>query len=478
MRKLALALMVAVAPAGARAAIGTLVCGAAAVSNGGNSINVAYPTSPAAGDLLILFAMDVSCTSASFNQPATWSTLVNGGGTYTSRAIFYKAAAGGESGSVTVTSSPCDVEILRMCKLPGASTTLTAGASEDETTRAQSNAGVTPTVNGSAVFFVGTSEDCITNAETDGYGTPTGGTNLGAWTMFSYGTTTGADATLGIGYAVQTTAAATGAISSTMQASQTTYNGWSYTFAVAPTASGTTYPETVSEPVTLSDSLASTFTGSNSYSESTTLGETFASAFVGTNAQSETVTLADVMGLRSDDSVSEPVTLDASFTSTFIGPNAQSEAVVLDASFTSTFIGPNAPSEAVTLGDTMVDDYTPGAPESHTYNETVTEGVTTTDTLASAGGFANAMSEGVSAGDAAPGAVTFSNVVSEDVALDDSLVHGVLFANVMNDGISLDDSAVDEYVHGGQTYNETITESLGGSSEAVGGTLRRGGTLR
>jgi len=224
-------------------AIGTVTWGAVVVGTTG-TLTPAQP-SPAAGDLLLCFCYDYAQLT-SWTQPAGWSThknaAVTSSGTY---AIFYKVATGSE-GTATVSCAATGTgnsRLARICKVPGASSTFVAGAQEAETANPYANAGVTPTVDGSLVVFFGGTKDCITNSETDGFGTTTGGTNCGTWTGVSNGTTGGSDAAMGVATCVQSTAAATGSISRALQASQTTYAGISYTFAVAP-ASGSNYAET------------------------------------------------------------------------------------------------------------------------------------------------------------------------------------------------------------------------------------------
>jgi hypothetical protein len=220
-------------------AIGTVTWAAAVVGTTGN-LTPAQP-SPAANDLLLCFCYDFAQLT-SWTQPSGWSTHKNAAvassGTY---AIFYKVATGSEgTGTITCAATGTgNSRIARICKVPGAggqSADLFTGAQEAETATPYVNAGVTPTIGNCIVFFFGGVKDCITNAETDGFGTPTGGTNLGSWNMNSIGTTGGSDAAMGIGRAMQTTAAATGNISCALQASQTTYAGISYTFAVKETS--------------------------------------------------------------------------------------------------------------------------------------------------------------------------------------------------------------------------------------------------
>ena len=221
-------------------AIGTVTWAAAVVGTTG-SLTPAQP-SPAAGDLLLCFCYDFAQLT-SWTQPSGWSTHKNvavaSSGTY---AIFYKVATGSE-GTATITCAATGTgnsRLARICKVPGAGSSLTAGTQEAETTSSYANAGVTPATNGSLVVFFGGTKDCITNSETDGFGTPSGGTNLGAWSSVSNGTTGGSDAAMGIGTALQTTATATGSIGCTLQASQTTYAGISYTFAVPPNPNAST----------------------------------------------------------------------------------------------------------------------------------------------------------------------------------------------------------------------------------------------
>lgn len=220
-------------------AIGAVTWGAVAFGNSATSINVPYPTSPAAADLLVIHCYCRANIASGFAQPSGWSThkaytqTANGG-----YAVYFKEATGSESGSVALTANVSgDTQVTRMYKVSGAGTAaadFVAGAAETESANPYVNAGVTPTINGSMVVFLGGTQDCITNNETDGFGSVTGGTNVGTWTTVSNGSTSGTDAGMGSATAIQSTAAATGNITGNLQASQTTYNGISYTYAVKP----------------------------------------------------------------------------------------------------------------------------------------------------------------------------------------------------------------------------------------------------
>jgi hypothetical protein len=226
--------------------IGTRTWGTVVVGNGAASLAVPYPTSPSAGDLLVIHCYCRANTAGGFTLPGGWTAhkaytqTANGG-----YAVYFKEAAGGESGTVTLTASTAgDTQIARMYKAPGAGTVaadFVAGAAETESADPQVNAGVgSPGVDGAMVVFLGATQDCITNNETDGLGSVSGGTNVGAWTTVSNGSTGGLDAGMGSSTAIQSTAAATGNITGDWQASQATYAGISYTYAVKPrVASGT-----------------------------------------------------------------------------------------------------------------------------------------------------------------------------------------------------------------------------------------------
>jgi hypothetical protein len=306
---------------------------------------------------------------------------VNGG-----YVVYFKEAAGGESGTLSLTADTSgNTQIARMFKVSGAGVTASdfvAGTAETESADPQVNAGVgSPGVNGAMVVFLGATQDCITNNETDGLGSVSGGTNVGAWTTVSNGSTGGLDAGMGTGTAIQSTAAATGNITGDWQASQATYAGISYTYAVKPAP----LTNSQSESVTATEQLSSKVVAAASLAESvmaTELWDSETGAAGLSDSQMETVTATEVEAFQLVASASQSESVTAteteSTTGSKVGLGLSESATATDAIQLSSVNQAAGQSESATATDSY---------QAYVLaDETQTESVTATDSWLLSGG--------------------------------------------------------------------------------------------
>lgn len=206
------------------------------------SIAVPYPASFAAGDLLFVWLYCRENVANAFSLPGGWSEFASVNGTGGSYAAYYKTAAGSESGNLTVTCSQAgtstNTQMGRMFKISGWGSIVGGTSVVTHAASPYVNGGVNPGAgkDNSRIFLLAGTADCITNSETDGFATWSGGTNVSGWSGVSIGSTTGGDAAIGMGSGVQSTSAATGDIQVTLQASQATYAGVSISFAITEAA--------------------------------------------------------------------------------------------------------------------------------------------------------------------------------------------------------------------------------------------------
>lgn len=302
-------------------AIGTVSYGAVS-ANSGNSVSLTpgYPSSPGAGDLLLVWAY-CRANQADCFALSGWTTLVQTATANGSYAIFWKASDGTESGTVTVTSAAPALgsQLARMALIPGAqaSGTIYSGTPTAETEAAAtpvSNAGVSPSVGGCQIFLFTGKGDGGNNTTND-YSAWAG--NSLTWAGVANGTTSGNDAAIGIGSANKSGTGATGALTAT---NTLTFVGVSYAIAIQPsTATTHQLTGTLAGTASLSGALLATVPVSGTCAATATLS--------GAPIQetSLTGTLSATAGFAGDPSVPQTHAVDGTLAAaaTFAGATVQ-----------------------------------------------------------------------------------------------------------------------------------------------------------
>lgn len=169
-------------------------------------------------------------------------------------------------------------------------------------------------------------------------------------------------------------------------------------YYTAPT--GNTYNDTISESITLGESLAVVATMNPALSESVTLGESNAAAATFVTTISEAITLADslVGGLLLTGSITEAITLG--------------DSLVAAATFSPTL------SEAVTLAESLA--------ASTTFNPNLSESVTLTDQYGAGLTMISSLIEPITLGDLMAAIATFNATTSDPVTLGDSYIDDLI----------------------------------------------------
>lgn len=196
--------------------IGTVRYGNVSANAGGADLTPAHPSSVAEGELLVVWVYSRG-TAVTFSL-AGWTPLDSAQTANGSWALFWKKAAGGESGTVTVTQSGGSggssgtAQLARMMAIPNAQNagTITSGSINKETEASGgtiTNVGVSPTHAGSLICLFTGKGDGGNNTTNDFSGWA--GNSL-TWAGVANGTTNGGDAAIGIGTAVKADTGGTG----------------------------------------------------------------------------------------------------------------------------------------------------------------------------------------------------------------------------------------------------------------------------
>ena len=209
---------------------------------------------------------------------------------------------------------------------------------------------------------------------------------------------------------VSTIGPAAAAGSHTCEWTKSFSNDWAIMAAAfAPAGGGTTYNDTISESVTLSDSLAGTLTANGSLSESVIPSDSLSGTATFDGTLSESVTPSD--SLAGDATFNDSLTESITTSDSLIGGLLLTGDV----------------SESITLSDSLGGLVT--------CNGTIDESCTVTDSYGSV--------------------ATFVDVLSESITLTDSLTGGLLLVESLSELITLTDSLT-----GDLTVNATLDEAL------------------
>lgn len=179
-------------------------------------------------------------------------------------------------------------------------------------------------------------------------------------------------------------------------------------------SSGTTYNETVTESITLTDTVSVAATAAPTVTESLSLSDAVTPAVTVNATVTESATLSDTVSAGNvfNDTVTESVTL------------TDSVAVVL------------AVAATVTEGLSLADTVTPAV----TINSTVTESVTLTDGVTNGNVYADTLTESVSLTDTVSVVVAANPTVTESLALADVLAPSLIVNATVSESVSLTDS--------------------------------------
>jgi hypothetical protein len=310
-------------------AIGTVTYGAvAAGAGGGGALQPGYPASPQAGDLLLVFyycrANTITAAVSGWNTLDSYATA-NGTGW-----IFWKEAAGGESGSVDVTNnSPTNGSHLAyMARVPGGATTapIISGSVVKETEAAASpvtNGGVSPTDAGSLIVLFTGKGDGGSNT-TDDYSSWAG--NSLTWSGIARGTISGTDGAIGIGTAVKSGTGATGNLTASCTLA---FIGISIAFAIKPRTSQT-YQDAAADTATVTDSVTALKVTPQAAPDSAAATDTVTAPVVLRNPAADSGTVTDSVATGATETISDEAEATDSVTATPSGVDLGDSATVTD----------------------------------------------------------------------------------------------------------------------------------------------------
>ena len=198
-------------------------------------------------------------------------------------------------------------------------------------------------------------------------------------------------------------------------------------------AGGTTYNDTLSEAVTLAESVASAHVMPATITESLTPGDLLSG------------------GLLLNDGLTEGITLGSDYAAAAVRDLALNEGLTLGADFATAQTFVDAFGEGVTLGD--------GLAAGLLLEAALAETATLGDDFVSTVTKDEALTESVTLGDSFAATLNTAGVVSEGITLTDEIVAAAVYPATLSEGVTLDATLVDEHIQGG-VYNDTLEEAL------------------
>lgn len=304
-------------------------------------------------DLLILAQSSRTASGTGLTPPAGFTQIqADSDGASISHQAHYRVASS-EGSSYTVSNSSQDSLLTAMMRIVGAATSSPIDTSSvaKGTSATPTASTITPSVNNCLILYTEGNDD---DEVVTGGGTPSGMSNV-----YSEANDTGTDCSIIIARAEQTTATATGSLAGSFTASE----DWvAIAMAIKPVGGPTTYNDTISESVTLNDSLAAALTCVAALSEGITLTDSLVGGLLLTGTVSESITPGDSVNAITifNPALSEPITLtDSNGVVTVLNPSllesiTPSDVMAAAATMNTAF------SEGITLLVVYDTDASPG----------------------------------------------------------------------------------------------------------------------